>query len=250
MAHNNELADLEVFNGHSVDRLNEHQRRVSNLAVLFLLVRSGELPESYEMREGVKITQRATALEFGARFHDIGKLFLFSQMIQKPGPLTPEEQDTMKTHPLWGFFASFCFDDPEICHDLLSPFYKNGLVSPFAQAFLGLEVMRKETQRLVREIVLWHHEDWNGQGYPMKLAGKEIPFLARLVHLVDVYDAMRENRPYRGSLSEVETLGWIEAQSGRMFDPELANAFVEMKRNNTFVLDREYDLVRRVNQAV
>jgi HD-GYP domain-containing protein (c-di-GMP phosphodiesterase class II) len=72
----------------------------------------------------------------------------------------------------------------------------------------------------------WHHEKWDGTGYPDKLRGKEIPFEARLFALVDVYDALTSSRSYRGAWSGQETLDYIESQSGRHFDPALVPEFV------------------------
>jgi HD-GYP domain-containing protein (c-di-GMP phosphodiesterase class II) len=76
------------------------------------------------------------------------------------------------------------------------------------------------------EIPHWHHEKWDGSGYPDHLHGNAIPFSARLFALVDVYDALTSNRPYRSAWSEQKTLQYIEAQSGKHFDPAIVPKFL------------------------
>ena len=76
------------------------------------------------------------------------------------------------------------------------------------------------------DIPHWHHEKWDGSGYPDRLHGDEIPFAARLFALVDVYDALTSNRPYRGAWDKAETLRYIENQAGRHFDPAIVPEFV------------------------
>lgn len=128
----------------------------------------------------------------GAILHDIGKMAIPDRILFKPGPLNEEEWQIMRLHPA-------------IAVDLLSS------VSYLSPAL---------------EIPHWHHEKWDGSGYPDKLQGEEIPFSARLFALVDVYDALTSNRPYRGAWSRRETLGYIESQSGRHFDPRLVPEFI------------------------
>jgi len=128
----------------------------------------------------------------GAILHDIGKVAIPDRILFKPGPLTEEEWQVMRRHP-------------GIAVDLLSSI-----------AYLSPALA----------IPHWHHEKWDGTGYPDKLLGKEIPFEARLFALVDVYDALTSSRSYRGAWSSQETLDYIESQSGRHFDPALVPEFV------------------------
>lgn len=129
----------------------------------------------------------------GAVLHDIGKMAIPDRILYKPGPLTEDEWTIMRRHP-------------KIAVDLLSS------VSYLSPAL---------------EIPHWHHEKWDGTGYPDELRGEGIPFSARLFALVDVYDALTSNRPYRGAWSKSETLHYIESQSGKHFDPSLAPKFVQ-----------------------
>lgn len=125
--------------------------------------------------------------------HDIGKIGISDAILLKPGPLTPEERKIINTHPLIG----------------------GKIVEP-----LGLA--SKE-----REIILFHHERWDGRGYPQGLAGDDIPFLARLTALADVYDALVTDRPYRRRFTSREALQEIARQAGKQFDPHLAQEFME-----------------------
>ncbi len=128
----------------------------------------------------------------GAILHDIGKVAIPDRILFKPGPLADDEWNIMRRHP-------------GIAVDLLSS------ISYLAQAL---------------EIPHWHHEKWDGSGYPDHLRGEAIPFSARLFALVDVYDALTSNRPYRTAWSKQETLQYIEGQSGRHFDPAIVPKFI------------------------
>lgn len=128
----------------------------------------------------------------GAVLHDIGKMAIPDRILFKPGPLDEDEWKVMRRHP-------------GIAVDLLSS------VSYLTPAL---------------DIPHWHHEKWDGSGYPDRLHGDEIPFAARLFALVDVYDALTSNRPYRGAWDKAETLRYIENQAGRHFDPAIVPEFV------------------------
>jgi putative nucleotidyltransferase with HDIG domain len=136
----------------------------------------------------------------GAVLHDIGKMAIPDRILFKPGPLTEDEWKIMRRHPGIGV-------------DLLAS------VSYLAPAL---------------DIPHWHHEKWDGTGYPDKLHGDEIPFAARLFALVDVYDALTSNRPYRGAWSKKETLEYIESQAGQHFDPALVPEFVHFMQGHQF----------------
>jgi len=132
----------------------------------------------------------------GALLHDIGKMGIPDSILLKPGPLNAEEFSIMKRHP-------------SIARDLLSrlSFFRNSLDIPYH-----------------------HHEKWDGTGYPQGLAGPDIPLPARLFAVVDVWDALRSNRPYRESWPEEKVLNHIESQAGTHFDPAAVEAFIRMRR--------------------
>jgi HD-GYP domain-containing protein (c-di-GMP phosphodiesterase class II) len=128
--------------------------------------------------------------------HDIGKIGVSDSILLKPGPLTPEERAIIETHPLIG----------------------EKIVEP-------LDFTSQE-----KDLILLHHEHWNGQGYPHGLSGPRIPFLCRLLALADVFDALTSDRPYRQAFSIGAALDEIEAQAGCQFDPDLAQRFVHLVR--------------------
>jgi putative two-component system response regulator len=115
-------------------------------------------------------------------------------ILQKPGPLTPEEWDIMKMHPTYA-------------RDML----KN--VSYLSQAL---------------DIPYSHHEKWDGTGYPQSLHGDRIPLAARLFAIIDVWDALTSDRPYRKAWTEDTTLKYIQDNSGIHFDPDVVDEFIKM----------------------
>lgn len=129
----------------------------------------------------------------GALLHDIGKMAVPDAILFKPGPLTADEWEIMRKHP-------------HHAYDLLS-----GI------AFL----------RAALDIPYCHHERWNGSGYPRGLAGDSIPLAARIFAVVDVWDALLSDRPYRNAWDEVRAIDYIRENSGILFDPAVINAFLE-----------------------
>lgn len=127
----------------------------------------------------------------GARVHDIGKIGIPDSILLKPGKLTPAERDLMNTHSWLGY-------------DLLRP----------VQAF-----------REAAEIVLAHHERYDGHGYPYGLKGERIPLGARVFAVADTLDAITTDRPYRRALSLDYAYGEIQRERGRQFDPQVADVF-------------------------
>jgi HD-GYP domain-containing protein (c-di-GMP phosphodiesterase class II) len=130
----------------------------------------------------------------GATLHDIGKMGIPDRILLKPGPLTVEEWDTMRQHP-------------QFACSLLS----------------SIDYLRP-----AKDIPCYHHERWDGSGYPAGLKEEEIPLPARLFAIVDVYDALTSDRPYRSKWSKQATLQYIKEQSGTFFDPAIVPAFLEM----------------------
>jgi HD-GYP domain-containing protein (c-di-GMP phosphodiesterase class II) len=127
----------------------------------------------------------------GALLHDIGKMGIPDEILLKPGPFNEKEWDWMHKHP-------------KFAYEMLLPirYLHPALDIPYC-----------------------HHERWDGMGYPRGLKGKEIPLAARIFSVVDVWDAMTSNRPYRAALSRSEANAYLREQAGSHFDPEAVNAF-------------------------
>jgi len=131
------------------------------------------------------------ALSQGTIIHDIGKLDVPDEILNKPGRLTEEERAIIEQHPARGY---------EMCR--------------------RLGFMKEEL-----EIIRSHHEKWNGQGYPDRLAGEQIPRMARIVAVADVYDALTSDRAYRKAMTREEAMAFLRENKGTHFDPECVDAW-------------------------
>ena len=131
-------------------------------------------------------------LELLATLHDIGKLGVDSRILQKAGHLDQDEWREMKKHAEIGFRIAMSI------HEL----------APIA------------------EYILYHHERWDGDGYPHGLKGEEIPLLSRILAVIDAYDAMTSDRIYRHALSIEEAVQELKNHAGSQFDPQLVEIFI------------------------
>jgi len=170
--------------------------------------RALELHDRNEQNQSVRAAEMATQLarelgvsdydeihiRRGAILHDIGKMGIPEDILNKEGPLTEEEWEIMRQHPVYAY-------------DLLSPI-------PYLKPAL--------------DIPYCHHERWDGTGYPGGLAGEQIPLAARIFAVVDVWDSMLSNRPYREALPEDEVLSYINNNAGKQFDPTAVQAFMNI----------------------
>jgi len=134
----------------------------------------------------------------GAMLHDIGKMGVPDSILHKPGPLTEEEWVIMRQHP-------------QFAYDMLSQ------ISYLHRAL---------------DIPSCHHEKWDGSGYPRGLKREQIPLAARLFAVVDVWDALRSDRPYRKAWDDDRVVDYIKEQSGKHFDPAVVNVFLELLRSD------------------
>ena len=133
-------------------------------------------------------------IRLAGMLHDIGKIGIPESILNKPGRLDDQEFEVIKSHPV-----------------------------------LGVSILGSvEFLQNVVPIIKYHHERYDGKGYPDKLKGNDIPYLARIVSIADTYDAMTTNRPYRKALTTEESLREIERCKGTQFDPELADLFIQM----------------------
>jgi hypothetical protein len=132
-------------------------------------------------------------LEFAARLHDVGKIRVPDEVLNKPGPLNPQEREVMRCHSAWG------------CETL--------------SGVPGLEV--------VATIVRFHHERWDGGGYPDGLGGACIPLASRIIAVCDAFGAMTCDRPYRAGMRAAAAVAELRSGAGSQFDPAVVDAFCE-----------------------
>jgi HD-GYP domain-containing protein (c-di-GMP phosphodiesterase class II) len=132
-------------------------------------------------------------IELGAHLHDFGKYLIAESILLKPGPLDEAERVAVSLHPVYG-----------------------------AHLLASLPAVTEA----VRQIVLYHHEHWDGGGYPEGLTGRRIPLAARLVAVADVYTSLRARRSYKPSLTRREAATALEGMAGRELDPDLTRDFL------------------------
>ena len=139
-------------------------------------------------------TEELIHIRRGALLHDMGKMAIPDEILQKPGPLNEIEWTKMQQHPQYAY-------------DMLHPieYLRPALVIPFC-----------------------HHERWDGSGYPRKLKGEEIPLAARLFSIIDAWDALCSDRPYRKKLPHVEVIQYLREKSGILFDAGLVDLFLNI----------------------
>ena len=154
------------------------------------------------------------AIEWGALLHDVGKMVVPDEILRKMGPLTEEEWHIMKQHPTWGF-------------DMLAEV-----------SFL---------QPAALDIIYSHHERWDGTGYPRRITGVEIPLAARIFAVVDTYDAITSDRPYRRARGHQVALTELRRVAGQQLDPQIVEAFAALPEVE---LRRLRELCKRVHPGL
>jgi HD-GYP domain-containing protein (c-di-GMP phosphodiesterase class II) len=176
--------------------------------MLTILSRAIEARDEYTRGHSTRVTALAEAialrlgwdeerldlLQLGGPLHDVGKLAISDEVLQKPGRLDDDELALIREHPRLG-----------------------------ARILLRLAAFRGALP-----YVLYHHERWDGNGYPTGRAGEEIPLEARVLAVADAFDAMTSDRPYRPALRRDEALAELERCSGTQFDPEIVRVFLEL----------------------
>lgn len=162
------------------------------------------------------LTDETIAMLFkSAPLHDIGKVGIPDHILLKPGPLTPEEFEIMKTHTTLG---------------------RDAIES--AEKRLGTSVAFLDT---AKAIAYFHQEKWDGSGYPTGAAGDAIPISARLMAVADVYDALVSHRIYKGAMTHEQAVSTIYSESGTHFDPDIIAAFLSLQDDFRAVANRFTD---------
>ena len=149
-----------------------------------------------------------------APLHDIGKIKISDSILNKPGRLTPEEFDVIKTHTIEG---------AKIIEQTLRNIENNDYIETAEQ------------------MALYHHEKWNGTGYPMGLAGEQIPLCARIMAVVDVFDALTSKRVYKDAFSVDKAIDILKESSGSHFEPELVDEFIKIRSKIEKVFEENSD---------
>jgi len=163
---------------------------------------------------GITSPDRLIDLERGALLHDIGKIVIPDSILRKPGALTPLEREVVKEHPL-----------------------------------LGYEIVREfDFLKGAAQVVLYHHERFDGRGYPFRLSGRQIPPEARIFSIVDTIDAITSNRTYRRGASFGGAFDEVEAAAGSQFDPELVRVMLSIPSERWLWIKRS--LISRLRPAI
>ena len=152
-----------------------------------------EIAEAIARRLGWS-EERLALLQLGGPLHDIGKLGVSEEVLAKPGRLDEGELDEIREHPKLG----------------------------------ARLLLRVAAFRAAIPYVLFHHERWDGKGYPTGRAGEEIPLEARVLAVADAFDAMTSDRPYRRALEQREAVAEVARCAGTQFDPEIVRVFLEL----------------------
>ena len=191
-------------------RVNErtHELREANLDAIYMLAVASEAKDADTGAHVRRIERNARLLAetlglsemeaarigYSAVLHDVGKLYIADHILQKPAPLDDAERNAMRQHTLAG-------------EQILSarPFFSTA-----------------------RHIARSHHENWDGSGYPDGVMGEAIPLPARIVHVVDVYDALTHRRVYKDAWQAGSAVAWIGKQAGTAFDPDVTAAFMRL----------------------
>lgn len=216
--------ELKKYNERLEDLVDEKVQEISDsqIATIYALVK---LAESRDDDTGAHIERTALLCRFFAeklrqlpRFskiiddeyvtniyrssplHDIGKVGIPDAILQKPGKLTPEEYEIMKNHAVLG---------AKTLEDVVNRYKGNSFLK------MGLEIAKG------------HHEKWDGSGYPLGLSGTDIPLSARIMAVVDVYDALRSKRVYKEAFTHEKSAAIIQDGSGTHFDPLLVDIFLQ-----------------------
>lgn len=207
----NSLLELEVSN-------REEEIVKTQSAVIFGLAKLAESRDndtgehldrirSYVMILSEDLERRMDAIDqdfvhnlaLASSLHDIGKVGIPDSILLKPGRLSPEEREIMELHTLIG----------GECLEAIQNRLENNVFMHYA-----------------KQVAYYHHERWDGKGYPHGLSGTDIPLVARIVAVADVYDALTSKRPYKQPLSHLESKAIILSGSGSQFDPEVVDAFL------------------------
>lgn len=176
----------------------KHQESVANCARL--LAQALNFTEKYENQISAQFVD---AIEIAAMIHDIGKIAMPKEILLKNGPLSADERSIVNTHTVVGY-------------DILKEAYGNFEQDSFI--------------KIAADVIRWHHENWDGSGYPDSLSKEDIPLAARIIRIVDSFDSMLRERSYRPAYCREDTLATMKAEAGKKFDPFLIEVFFRIEK--------------------
>ena len=174
---------------------------------------------------GRSMSEHRIGLLFRASpLHDIGNAGVPDRILLKPGPLSPEETEVIRTHPLLG-------------RDTIDQIRGSAGVST-------------EFLEVARDIIYSHQEYWNGTGYPQGLAGEAIPMAARIMAIADAYDALTSDRVYRAGVAHDKAVQQIFQERAGQFDPDMVDAFIEIQDEFAAIAERFADTESDFQQKI
>lgn len=236
-SYKSELENLVKERTVELEKSNKELRR-SKMEVIEKLGKAGEFKDNEtgkhvtrvslyaeEIAKELKIPyDKVVCLELASMMHDIGKIGIPDQILLKPGRLTEAEFNIMKNH----------------C-DIGSIILRNKTSSDLYETMTNFEINTGQECliEMAGNVAAFHHEKWDGSGYPNGLKGEEIPLEARVVALADVYDALSTKRPYKEPFPQEKCLKIIKQSSGTHFDPKIVDAFFN-RLNRIEIIKNEY----------
>lgn len=214
-------------------RLRTAELEASRLDVIHCLARAAEFRDDDTGQHIIRVGRYARMiaeelgfpqreldiLEPAAQLHDVGKIGIADAILLKPGKLTPEEYETMQKHCGFG-------------KKIVQPVSDSDAVLLRNHTDIGARIMDASSSpilEMARRIALTHHERWDGNGYPLGLAGSDIPVEGRITAVADVFDALSSKRPYKPAFPLQKCFAILEEGRGTQFDPEVLDAFFERR---------------------
>ena len=224
-AHHDNLAQYSHHLEHEV-KLRTAEVEASRLQVVHCLARASEYRDDVTGRHVIRVGRyagiiarelgfgedRVAMLEMAAQLHDIGKIGIPDAILLKPGKLAPDEYKVMQQHCEYGRF-------------IIQPDGPSQVTSGTSRSLLDLAA----------DIAFTHHERWDGEGYPSKLQGEQIPLEGRITAVADVFDAISSKRPYKDAFSLEDCLSILRDGRGKQFDAKVVDAFLRRVGEITLV---------------